>query len=323
MEQTMHPLSSSLRPFVPPSLRSSAFFLFAAAASFLAGCCETVHHYDGPTEPMAQVVAAINANNSKVPALWSRHNYDADFVDDKHQSHHVGGDGVLLYIAPASMRFRAEAPIVGTVFEIGSNPQTFWLKLGPQTGDTMWWGRWADLPRMNPDDIGIPIRPDMVLDVLGIATINTNFNELPVPIMRFDTVVTKENNGAYVFIWAGKLPDRWVALREVWYDRVTRHPTRVLLYNMNGRVVLRATLSDFRRVAVEGMAKDQWPEVPGKYDLTFVESGSRLSFTLEQPVLKHQESPDKPWLPDPRSFRMPDPDTVDVKRVIQIGKQAE
>ena len=292
-----------------------------------AGCaCPQIKPYDGPTDSMAKVVADINSNNSKVPTLYARHYYDADVIDDKGHSHHANGDGVLLYNAPMSLRLRANA-VIGLVFEIGSNPQEFWLKLSPDAGDTMWWGTYADFANMNPDEAAIPIRPDMILDVLGIATINANFNVAPVPVMRFDPYAD-----AYVFVWNAQLPDRWVALREVWYDRQTKLPKLILIYDMNGRVALRATFGppaqekdgrptfnkqNYRQVEVEGLSKDQWPWIPTNYNLTFPANGSRLRFTLE--TARITEKVDGMTLPNPaKSFVMPNPQNVDVSKVIQI-----
>jgi len=266
---------------------------------------------------MAKVVADINANNSKIPTLWAHHIYEADVVDEKHNNHHAGGEGVLLYSSPISMRLRGNATGVGNVFDIGSNPNTFWLRLSPEAGDAMWWGNYADLARINPDTTGIPIRPDMVLDVLGIATINANFNQLPAPTMRYSP-----EKDSYVFLWIGKLPDRWIALREVWYDRVTKRPSQVLLYDMNGRVALRAELTKYRQVQVEELASVQWPWIPGNYKLTFPDSGSRLIFTLDEAMLKHTDSESETTVPNARSFRMPAPDKAGVSRVIQIGAAA-
>lgn len=301
-------------------LVSCRLFSTAGAAviafTLLAGCCEK-KYYNGPTDPMNKVVADINANNSKVPSLYAHHYYEADIVDEKHHSRHVSGDGVLLYLAPRNMRLRGNAPVLGNVFDLGCNSKSYWLKLSPDTGDTMWWGSWADFGQMNPDATGIPIRPDMVLDMLCITTMNADFNELPAPIMRFNN----EGNGSYVFVWIGKLPNRWVALREVWYDRVTKRPRLVLLYDTNGRVVMRAEFEtkDFRQVPVEGMPKEQWPYIPGNYRLIFPDSGSRLVFSFDDAMLKRTGTP---IIPNPKSFIMPDPENVDVKSVIQIGRPA-
>lgn len=288
---------------------------YVLAGLLVAGCCHAPPArvaYTGPTESMAQVIAKINANNQAIPTLWATHSYEADVVDEKHHSHHVAGSGKLLYMRPNSMRLTGDA-VVGSVFDIGSNPQTYWLKLGPEAGDAMWWGNWLDFAHVDPDQMGIPIRPDMVLDVLGISTINTDFAALPAPVMRFDNEAD-----SYVFTWIGKLPNRWVGLREVWYNRTTKRPWLMRIYDMNGRVVMRGELSKYRQVRVADRPQAQWPWTPGNYVLTFPDSGSRIVFTLDDARLSLTTDEGR-TVPNARSFRMPPPTAAGVDHVIQVG----
>src|SRR5437660_11991971 len=60
--------------------------------------------YYGPTESMAEVVADINANNQKMPTLWSGLYYKANIVDEKKHAHFVNGEGMLLYRQPNDFR---------------------------------------------------------------------------------------------------------------------------------------------------------------------------------------------------------------------------
>ncbi|HZL33963.1 MAG TPA: hypothetical protein VFC78_01555 [Tepidisphaeraceae bacterium] len=292
--------------------------LLSLATMLLAGCCncpKPSEPVNVATWPMSRVVERINANNRKIPSLWATHNYEADVVDEKHHSHHVSGAGKLLYMPSNSMRLTGDA-VVGTVFDIGSNANTYWLKLGAEAGDTMWWGKWSDFANINPDHMGIPIRPDMVLDVLGVSTIDTNFNVLPAPIMRFDNKAD-----SYVFTWVGKLPDRWVGVREIWYKRETLRPWLVRVYDMNGRVVMRGELSRYRQVLVPDQPKTQWPWMPGNYVLSFPDSGSRMVFTLDDARLYLITEAGRK-VPNPKTFRMPPPGAAGVDHVIQIGGQA-
>jgi hypothetical protein len=302
--------------------------LIASTIIWSAGCCSPeikITPYTGATDSMAKVVTDINVNDSKVPTLVARHYFDANVVDQKGRSNHAHGDGILLFIAPTSLRLTANA-VIGSVFELGSNPDRFWLKLGPDAGDTMWWGNYGDLAKMNPDDAGIPVRPDMILDVLGIATIGQNFNAPPVPVMRFDPYAD-----AYIFVWNSPLADRWVAQREVWYDRQTKLPKLILIYDTTGRIALRATFgpkekdgrpvfqqNNYRRVEVAGLPKAQWPWIPKNYNLFFPANGSLLQFTLDSASLSEQQG--ARTLPDPaRSFKMPNPQSSGVTHVIQVG----
>lgn len=284
----------------------------------VAGCCGPNHAatrapYMGPTESLAELIRDINANNSRIPTLVAHHYYEAHIVDEKGRHHDVTGDGALLYLAPLDMRLRANAVAAGPVFDLGSNKSQFWMLAGPQAGDTLWWGRYDDLTRLDPDRLGIPIRPDMVLDVLSISTANTDLTQLPAPVLRVDA-----DNSRYVLTWVTRVADRWVALREVWYDLPSKRPQVVLLYDLKGRVVLRGELDKFRQVVVPGMPQADWPWMPGNYKLTFPDTGSTLVFTLDQAELTNVENGVR--RPNPKSFRMPNPENPGVGHVIQIGK---
>jgi hypothetical protein len=258
---------------------------------------------------MAQVVSAINANNEKIPTLWATLNYSVT-INDKGSVHSVSSDdGVLLYSHPGSFRLVGKKEFVGNVFDIGSNDQQYWLEVIPGT-NAMWWGTYADLARVNSADLPIPIRPDLVMEVLGVGTINTDFNVPPVPAMRYDGVAD-----AYVFVFNIKAPDRWLAEKEVWYDRVSLRPRRVILYDANGRPVLVADLSLTlqKRVPIPDETNtNNWPLVPGDYKLFFPDSGSRMEFSLKDVRLN------KGKIPNATSFQIPDVSGTDV-RAIQIG----
>lgn len=288
----------------------------------MTGCCNqsTRPPYTGPTLPMARVLADINDNNAKIPTLWAHHQYEADVVDDHKVLHHVSGDGTLLYITPDNVRLQGNAPAVGNLFNIGANSRQFWMKLSPSAGDAMWWGTFADLAHVDPDTTGIPIRPDMLLSVLAIATINDKLDNLPAPVMRVD-----REHWAYVLTWIAPYHNRWVALREVWYDIQTRRPMKILLYDMNGRVAVQADLGAFRQAPVAGKPKDAWPWFAGDYRLSFPDSGSKLALSIDDASLKHAEDYDgqKIDVPQARSFVMPNPEAAGVSRVIRIGQQEQ
>jgi hypothetical protein len=95
-------------------------------------------------------------------------------------------------------------------------------------GDTETLSAWyAALLRTSKEPI-VPVRPDLVLEVLGVSMIPTNFLAPPAPVMRFNSV-----NRAYMFVWSVPLRDRWAAQKEIWYDLDTKLPRLVLLFDEN------------------------------------------------------------------------------------------
>jgi hypothetical protein len=263
--------------------------------------------YFGPTEPLADVVDAINQNNRKLPTLWAEvDRMRATFVDDrgKWQDETLDG-GNLLYQAPRSVRVLGDKIVLGNVVEIGSNDETYWfaVKEGPKTA---WWGRYQNLGKPCSDPI--PIRPDLVLEVLGISTIETDLTRLPAPVMRFNS-----DADAYMLVWNAKLPDRWIAVKEVWYDRQTKRPKLVNLFDADGRVVLRAYLAQHKPVELANLPKEQWPVVATDYDLFFPETGSKLRLWLGQVKLSNRGAPSA------RTFNFsPEPKRLGVSKVIQL-----
>jgi hypothetical protein len=259
---------------------------------------------------MEAVVHAINANNDRIPTLWSTLNYSVTILD-KGQAHSVSSDdGVLMYRRPSGFRLVGKKEFVGTVFDMGSNAGEFWLEVVPGT-NRMWWGKYADLANLNSDRLPIPIRPDLVMQVLPVAPINTNFNEQPVPTMRYDNATD-----AYVFVFNVKAPDRWLAEKQVSYDRATLRPRRIVLYDASGRPVLKAALSMDVRVRMPGGSPNDWPVVPGDYKLFFPDSGSSMEFSLKDVRLEQRRG--RVVFPNPGSFQLPDVSGTDV-RATQIG----
>jgi hypothetical protein len=286
------------------------------AVGFLVGCHPKPppggpKAYFGPTDRMAAVVAAVNANNAKLPTLWAevaKARYD--FVNDKgrRDSETLDG-GVLLYQqSPRSVRLVGDA-LIGHVLELGSNQDVYWLsiKVGP---DTAWWGHYENLGK--PCSESLPIRPDLLFEVLGVSAFNPDLTAMPAPVMRFNP-----DADAYTFVWVLPCQDRYVATGEVWYDRKTKRPRVVVLYDVDGRVVLRAYLSKHEPVEVPNVPKEQWPAVATEYDLLFPDKkgGSRLYLQLGRVRLSNKGAPSR------ASFLFaPDAKRLGVSKVIQLDE---
>lgn len=264
--------------------------------------------YRGPTEPMRDVVQRINQNNQELPTLWASHGYKATVVDDGGKAHTFTGDGALLYRGPREMRLIGNKEFVGTIFEIGTTPDRFWLKLVPEV-ETMWWGNFRNLGK--PCAEPIPLRPDLVVEVLGVGVINTDFTALPAPTMRFN-----HERDVYMFVWNAPLRDRWSAIKEVWYDRQTMRPSLVMLYDADGRVLVRAELRNHRTVEVDGLPRERWPQIAGEFRLYFPDNGTRMELDLREVMLNKRGSP-------PRGLAFPDPRRAGVQRVVQIDEACE
>jgi hypothetical protein len=261
--------------------------LGACGALLLAGCPpapRTGGIYFGPTSKMVEVVRDVNANNSGITTVWTDHTFRAWIHDDKHKEHYVDGDGVLLYRKTAGKPdelLLQGTSIIGKIFEIGSSSgpdAQYWVAVVPEIA-TEWWGYYKNLGK--PCSKPIPIHPDLVTEVLGVNEIDENFLSPPIPAMRF-------NNDAdvYMFTFSVPMTTRWVIQKEVWYARKTKLPVKVLLFDPDGRILLRADLSEHQ--PLEG---GEGRMIATRYKLFFPETRDQLEFSLKSPKLTKKGLP--------------------------------
>jgi hypothetical protein len=242
---------------------------------------------------MTEVIARVNRNNDQLPTLWARHEFDASVVDPQtHKSQYVNGYGNLLYKSPDSLRLTAQKEVTD-LFDMGTSPENFWLRVVPGA-DTFWFGSYSDQAAQGAAQI--PLRPDLILEVLGIRPIDSALAQPPVPVMRFNN-----DSDAYMIVWQSRAGDHWAARKEIWFDRTTLHPILVLLFDENGRIMLRAWLSNFKTIQIPDESPDQWPSIATSFRLFFPETGTKMSFDLRDMELLHN------GFPKAASFRMPDP----------------
>ncbi|MDB5297458.1 MAG: hypothetical protein JWO31_3441 [Phycisphaerales bacterium] len=281
--------------------------------------------YAGPTDPLAKVAADIDANNQQLPTIWASHYYEATIVDPTtKKSSFVNGTGALLYRRPLGFRLVGKKDVVGDVFEVGSTADHYWLKLVPDR-DTLWFGehKYAGRPCVQQ----IPIQPNLVLEVLGVGLVGTDLMAAPAPVMRFNP-----DADAYMMVWVspaggpaaggggggtvGTGPARLAAQREVWYDRATKLPKLVVLFDPDGRPVLRANLDKHKPVEVAGVPADRWPRLATEYKLYFPDTGSKMAFTLDEVAL------DRKGVPSRRGIVFPGatPDEAGVREVVKLDK---
>lgn len=292
--------------------RIACIFVGSVACALAGGCCHTqspstatTQPYRGPTLTMGEVVSRVNANAQAIPTLWARHYFAGRVVDEKGHAEFLNAEGILLVYKPGKMRLVARK-VETTIFDLGTDGERFWM-IVPERADTMWWGWNRNIGR--PCAKAIPLQPESLLQVLGIGEFDTDFTRPPVPVMRFSAA-----DDAYVFVWNQPYRQRWAAVKEVWYDRQTLRPRRVIVYDENGRAVLEATLERHERVEVEGKDRGQWPWVATLYNLSFPESGSKITLTLRDMRLENE------GVPAEGSIRFPDPKRSGASKEVQIDK---
>lgn len=265
-------------------------FLFSVLALFFVGCGgapKAPVGWYGPTDSIDVVVQKMNANNHAIPTLYARHYLEANIVDrERKKTNFVNASGDLFLFKPRDLLLRGKKDAVGNIFELGSTRDQYWFSVFVEE-PTQWWGNYRNVGKKCSRDI--PIRPDLIGEVLGVGDISANLVEPPVPTMRFNNDLD-----VYMFVWSGRLADRWYAEKEVWYDRATYRPRKVLLFDRNGRIVLRADLSGHKQVQVAGLPQAQWPWIATSYDLFFPETLSTMTLTLSDMALTTKNGNPKP-----------------------------
>jgi len=243
--------------------------------------------YFGPTLSIEQVIERVNANNQRISSLWSNiSEFHVLLVDDKGKSHaYDGNGGELLYLKPHDLYLRGTVVGAGEVFSLGTTLERYWLKV-VIGADTLWTGTYANLARA--DTTGLPFRPDLVLEVLGVSDIDANLMKLPSPVMRFDNY-----QDAYVLVWSAPMGNHWVAREEIWYDRKTLLPRHVLLYDPSGRMMVEARLYDPQLVPAdqEHDPNPGDPKIATRFELYFPESKTNLNLTLVNVSLTNKRVP--------------------------------
>src|SRR5213078_2893906 len=186
-----------------------------------ASCCTHAppkqERYWGPTDSMTMVVAKINANNAAIPTLYARQEIQADLYDkSRNKSFYVNSSGTVFLRKPSELLMIGKHDLAGDIFQIGSTEDVFWFTVyGNQ--DERYWGHYRNLGKPCMEEM--PVRPDLIGEVLGIGEIQTNFLEPPFPTMRFN-----HDADAYMLVWNARLPTQYYAEREIWYDRKTYLP---------------------------------------------------------------------------------------------------
>jgi hypothetical protein len=294
---------------MPRRAVSSIFIMMVAAVCVGGGCAQpprTRPKYTGPTLPLVEVINRINENNRRIPTLFARHEIEADIVEEG-KSRFINADGTLFVRKPRELWLRGRK-VIDDIFEMGSTGEVYWFTVYGNE-NTRWWGHYRNVGK--PCSKDIPIRPDLIGEVLSITDVNTNLTEWPAPTIRYNNDLD-----VYMVQWHSPLPDRLVTEREVYYDRATLLPLKVILFDPHGRPALRANLSGHEPVEIEGVPREQWPRIATYYDLLFPETGSKMRMRLTSVELRSSTG-------HPREGTIRFRDDPEVAKVIQLDEACE
>jgi hypothetical protein len=266
--------------------------------------------YTGPLLSTGELLRGINKRAAGTTSVWARHSFSLTARDKKGRVMDVSGDGVLMYQRSArspvgaKLRLVGNKDLAGNIFEMGSDDTRYWFSVTPEVS-TMWWGELAN--RDLPCTEGLPVRPDEVLSVLGLALMEVDPTREPAPVVTY-----REQPSAYEVLWSVATPAGRRPIRRVMYDRQTLRPIAVTLFEADGRVAVTATLSNYPVRRVEnGVEKNAGlVDLAGSITIQFPSRGATLQLQLRDVVSSRN------GIPNERSIVFPNDPRVE--HVLQV-----
>ncbi len=230
----------------------------------------------GPVLPMESAIALANASTAGLPAgLQALGSARGHVTVDSHEKRHFDCDANLLVIPPRHLRLDLQT-LGQTQVLFGSNDQVYWLHVVPQV-DTYWWGRYSQIELT--DIANIPIRPDMIVEALGIAGLPTDTIGSEGPFQRVEGEHQQLLFVTYDAEGQGRL------YKEYWLSRRgSRQIEQIVFRDDYGREQMRSKLSDYRP-----LAGHPGPSLPHCVDVTWPERDAHLLLRVRtwkpQPIL--------------------------------------
>jgi hypothetical protein len=275
----------------------------------LPGCApkqpvKTSEPYTGPTLALDELLRGLNERRARLPTVWASGSFELwarERETDRVQF--VNGSLTVVFRSGGQLRLQGQK-VSQTIFDTGISANRYWLALFADES-VCWHG---SIDPANPvAPTLLPIRPDALLDVIGLEPVSVDLIDPPVPTLRFNP-----DYDAYMVTWHVPDGDRWVTTREIWFDRATLGIRYVWLFNRDGKVIVRAKLRD--ELIVEGADHSDALLARG-WDLLFVETGSTMNVRLEDVRLS------KGRVPNDLSFRF-DPMRSGAERVVDLDETA-
>ncbi len=262
-------LETTLRALAP--LRE-AWLALALACSLPA--CKTIQlPVEPPTQPqIADIQSRYNDRAARVQQFWARTDIQLRWTDSRGKKHSENGDGKLILRKPADL-----ALTVGRLNEVyywlGCDNHSFWwIDRNPHDDppDAAYFGRLADFPTFTARRIGIPIRPDQFVQLLGLG-------ELPAGGLRLLSGRPEKAAGGVGFWFSAPTPSPEQTVRLL-IDPQTARPLKVQITDAAGLVVADSTLADYRPMRTKNAPPA--PELPTRIEIESPAQKVRLKISL-------------------------------------------
>jgi hypothetical protein len=221
-----------------------------------------------------ETIARHNDRVRRLNRMWSRAVVEIDWVDAKGKARFEQGDGPLILRKPHELAL-AVGKLGNTMYWLGSDADRYWLlqldppKDKPRTAYVGHHGPGAeaDLERMP-----LPIRPDLLMQVMGISTVALPSEDPGVNIAQADT------EAVVLHIESADSP----GMRELTFDPAKARLQRVVIRDGDGEVIAEAGLSRYKTVELRGVPKGGWPEIPHRIEVRLPRRQATATLFLSQ-----------------------------------------
>ncbi len=230
--------------------------------------------------PIDQALALVNTNSRELQLTVRAKagNATGVFVEPDGTRHRFDVDAALLVHPPRCMRM--DMSVLGnSQFVFGSNNERYWAE--QVSANALSWGRHDR--QVDPAAEDMIIRPDLIVEALGINQLPTTTHVLYGPFQR----ITEDCQELHFVDYDEKL--RGFISKEYWLSRYEpRTVERIIFRDALGEKIMESHLSRYKPVKPDG------PLLPHKVYISWPATGSKLIFTAAGWELLPKVSVDHP-----------------------------
>jgi hypothetical protein len=295
---------------VPQRLAMAALALCAA---ILPGCAPRRAMVPPDPIPMDRAIETVNDNSRRISTtLRARGPVTGHFTTPEGDRKSYDLDGYLFYLPPRNLRFNLKS-MAGSEFLVGSNSTHYWFV---NERESYYYCRPHGESRSGPDEYPLPVRPDQMIEALGLNRIEPGGIVGPAARTRPDLRETGDSSTQKPSCRIVEAPvhrvveeyqqllfvmsdasDRIILEKEYWLDRwPPRLVRRIIFRNAEGIVEMDARLSAYRRLGSDG------PMVPRLIEVSWPTEKSALRFRVSRWQTEDRVGPDGPQFTPPHKL---------------------
>lgn len=225
-----------------PRRAAPAVILFSIA-SLLVGCPGASRVEILPAADAREALGRVTSNLNRIDgALNCTGLVTFKFRDTEGQSRSFLAQGVAVVVdKPHHLLMAIRHGLGDTLAQIGANNEHYWLWVNLPELQKLWWGTWAGL-EANPSP-RIVVTPRQLLDAWLLTPIENSLPDGDPPLLLVQ-------GGDRWLVFTMRDADGWPGVRrEMHLDAKPPHlPLRIVDRNAEGKIVMDARLSGYRRI---------------------------------------------------------------------------